>query len=114
MAIERDAKGRVLKGSSLAKKDMTKELAKNMVSKEMWFIAKLLADSTAKEVQQMLSSEEIELSILGSLFIEKIARKKDVKVAQWFTEMMIGKATQQTEIVGNDGDPVMVKYVQDN
>ena len=98
MTVQRDGKGRILKGSQLAKKDMTKDLAKAMVSRELWWVAKLLADIPAKNLQQYMKDNQVELSVIGTKIVEK-AIKGDMKSIIWFVELMNGKAVQQTETV---------------
>jgi len=96
MAVQRDGQGRVLKGSQLAKRDITKDLAKSMVSRELWWVAKLLSDISAKDLNQFLKDNDIHLSVIGTKIVDKCI-KGDMKAIMWFTELMVGKATQQID-----------------
>lgn len=92
-----DAKGKFAKGNQARKTDMTKEIAKNMVSKELWWIAKLMCDSPQSEIKQMIKKGVFEdESIMINILVKKVAGG-DMKALQWFAEMMVGKATQQVE-----------------
>ena len=85
-----------MKGNGNAKKDMTKDLAKAMVSKELWWCAKLLTDIPAKQLNQFLKDNNVELSVIGTKLVDK-AIKGDMKAILWFVEMMIGKPKQQMD-----------------
>lgn len=84
------------KGNQNAKKDFTREMAKDMVSKELYQLAKLLCDIPAKKLKSYMSDNGVELSVIGTKLVEK-AVKGDMKAIVWFVEMMVGKPRQQIE-----------------
>jgi len=96
MTENRNSDGTFGKGNKAAKKDMTKDIARAMVSKELWWVAKLLADVPAKKLNQFMNDNNIELSVIGLKIVEK-AMKGDMKSIIWFTELMHGKARQEVE-----------------
>lgn len=97
MSQGRDENGRFGKGNQCAKKDMTKELAGNMVSKEMWWTAHYLTNVPQSTVKKMVKDGEFEdESLLANTIIKQVA-KGNTKTLQWFAEMMIGKPKQQIE-----------------
>jgi hypothetical protein len=96
--VNHDSKGKFVKGNTAGKKDMTKDLAKAMVSKELWWVAKLLSDIPAKNLNQYLKDNDIHLSVIGTKIVDK-AIKGDMKCIMWFVELMNGKAIQQSETV---------------
>lgn len=86
-----------MKGNKHAKKDMTQEIAKDMVSKEMWWVAHHLTNVPQRIVKEKVKNGEFEdESLLANTIIKQVA-KGNVKTLTWFAEMMIGRPKQQVE-----------------
>lgn len=95
--MNHDSRGKFAKGNKAAKRDMTKDMAANMVSKEMWWTAHYISNVPQSRVKEMVSNGEFEdESILANTIIKQVA-KGNTKTLQWFTEMMIGRPKQQIE-----------------
>jgi hypothetical protein len=98
-----------LKGNQYAKKDMTKELAKAMVSKDLWYIAKLLHDIPAEDLKRYLKDNGVKLSLVATAIVDRAA-KKDMKAIQWFCEMMVGKPKQEVDNSIKTDQPIKLVY----
>ena len=108
---DRDSTGRFSKGNKVAKKDMTKEMAKDMVSKELWWIAKIIANTPQSEVKEMVKDGKFEdESVMMNSILKNIVQKNNVKTLIWFAEMLVGKPKQQSETIIKSDNIALLKY----
>ena len=108
--MSRNEDGTFAEGNKFRKKqDFTKEMAKHMVSQELWLISKMVADTPQDELLEYMAQFEDKMSLMASSLINKI-KAGDSKTIQWFAEMMIGKAQQQIELSNPKGKAFQLAY----
>jgi len=108
--VSRNGDGTFAEGNKFRKKqDFTKEMAKHMVSQELWLISKMVADTPKEELLEYLEQFEGKLSLMAFTLINKM-KAGDSKTIQWFAEMMIGKAQQQIEHSNSEGKAFKLSY----
>ena len=110
--MSRNSDGTFAKGNKFGKGDLTKEIAQQMVSSEMWVVSKLIADMTKGELEECMAEHKDNMSLLSIKIIEKI-KKGDLKAIQWFVEMMMGRATQQITHTTPKGKAFKLAYTID-
>ena len=80
-----------LKGNQNAKKCFTKEMAKHIVSQDLYRLSKFLCEFSSKEVEEYFKKHSGDLSVMSKAILKK-AIAGDIKSIQFFIEMTIGKA----------------------
>jgi hypothetical protein len=107
---QRDARGLFIKGNSVAKKDLTKKMAQEMVSSDMYTIAYLLTELSKDELIKWLETARgKKLSMLNFQIIDKV-RNGDMNAIKWFVEMVMGRATQQIVHSTPEGKSFKLSY----